>query len=111
VPVFLLSYHSTQNTDGFWYRLVKDNFKGKNAKKTFNFKIYMILLQKKKKEKKQTKKKTNKPENVFFSAKSINCLERDKNCIKATYHKSSKHEIGYSISLVPILHAMKRSMN
>lgn len=46
----VLSYHSTQDIDGFWCRLVKDTFKGENAKETFNFKIYMILLQEKKKD-------------------------------------------------------------
>lgn len=46
---FVLLYHSTQDTGGFWYRFVKDNFKGKHAKELFNFKIYIILLQKNKK--------------------------------------------------------------
>lgn len=80
---------------------MKDNFKGGNAKETFIFKIDVILLQ-------GEKKKT---ENIFFSASSIKGLEGGENCVKATYHKSSKREIGYSISLIPTLRAKERSMN
>lgn len=44
-----LSYHSIQDIDGFWGRLVKDNFLGENVIATFNCKTDMISFGRKKK--------------------------------------------------------------
>lgn len=70
-----LSYHSIQDIDGFWGRLVKDNFLGKNVTPTFNCKTDMISS--------SEKKKGRKPQCDFVSIKG---LGGNKSHARSMYH-------------------------